>query len=76
MKKVLGALGIIVGVYLIVRAIVEFITVDYAHPSSYALDWGGPSLFGVLAIHSGPGIVALGIFVWLLLRPARSERGR
>ena len=49
----------IVGVFLIVRAVVELVIIDYSNPSSYAQDWGGPSLFGVLLVHVGPGILAL-----------------
>ena len=40
MRNVFVVLGLIVGVFLIVRAIVELIVIDYADPSSYANDWG------------------------------------
>ena len=55
MRNVFVVLGLIVGVFLIVRAIVELIVIDYSDPSSYANDWGGPSLAGVLFVHVGPG---------------------
>ncbi len=37
-------------------------------PATYQGDWGGPSLAGVLAVHSGPGIVAAPFLVWALMR--------
>jgi hypothetical protein len=48
-----------VGAFFIVRAVVELVTIEYTHPSSYANDWGGPSLVGVLLVHVDPGILAL-----------------
>jgi uncharacterized membrane protein HdeD (DUF308 family) len=59
MRKVGIALALIVGVFLIVRGVVELLIIDYSNPSSYAEDWGGPSLAGVLLVHVGPGILAL-----------------
>lgn len=53
---VLGVLGF----YLLVRGIAEFFVIDFHDPASYRNDWGGPSLVGVLAVHSLPGFVALG----------------
>jgi hypothetical protein len=41
MRNVFVVLGLIVGVFLIVRAIVELFVIDYSDPSSYANDWGG-----------------------------------
>ena len=58
MRNVFVVLGLLVGVFLIVRAIVELIVIDYADPSSYANDWGGPGLAGVLFVHVGPGVLA------------------
>ena len=58
MKKVLRALGVVLGIYLIVRAAMEPFLVDVDDPGTYRLDWGGPSLIGVLLVHCGPGIVA------------------
>jgi hypothetical protein len=40
--------------YLVGRGIAEFFTVNYSDPASYAKDWGGPSLAGVFAVHTGP----------------------
>lgn len=67
MRRVLIALGLIVGIFFIVRAVVELFTIDYSDPSSYADDWGGPSLAGVLVVHCGLGLIAaiwIGVFVW------------
>ena len=67
MRKVLIALGVIVGIFFIVRAVVEVFTIDYSDPSSYADDWGGPSLAGVLFVHCVLGLIAaiwIGVFLW------------
>jgi hypothetical protein len=55
MRRIVIALGVIVGVF-IVRAVVELLTIDYSDPSSYADDWGGPSIAGVLLVHCGLGL--------------------
>jgi hypothetical protein len=55
--------------FLVVRGIAEFWTVDYANPASYQRSWGGPSLAGVFAVHSGPCLVILSATaVWLYRR--------
>ena len=64
------ALGLTVGgvlaVYLVGRGIAEFFTVNYNDPASYRLDWGGPGLAGVFAVHTGPAVLILaGAAVWL-----------
>lgn len=67
MRRVVTAFGMIVGIFLIVRAVVELLTIDYSDPSSYADDWGGPSLAGVLLVHCGLGLIAaiwMGVFLW------------
>ena len=58
----LFAIGAVLAVYLVGRGVAELILINYGDPASYAKDWGGPSLAGVLAVHSGPGlaIVAAG----------------
>jgi hypothetical protein len=58
------------------RGIAEPFVIHWHDPSSYALDWGGPSLAGVLAVHSGPALVIIGAAAWRL-RPwvaARAAR--
>jgi len=63
----------LVGTFLVVRAIVELVAIDYGNPASYRDDWGGPSLVGVLAVHCLPGVLVLGaVGVWLWRR--RSAR--
>jgi hypothetical protein len=60
---------VVVGAYLVGRAIVEFFIIDYSDPASYAQSWGGPSLAGVFAVHSGPGAAVLAaVSVWLIRR--------
>lgn len=46
----------VIGLYFVVRALVEPFVIDVTDPATYAKDWGGPSLAGVLAVHSGPGV--------------------
>jgi hypothetical protein len=57
--KLAIGIGCMVGLYLIVRGVAEFFIIDYHDPASYRDDWGGPSLLGVFAVHTGPGLVAL-----------------
>ena len=67
MRRILLVLAFLIGGYFIVRAAVEPFVVDFADPSSYAEAWGGPSLFGVLAVHMGPGIIAAFLMVvWFI----------
>lgn len=58
MKKIVMGFGVLLGLYLIARAIAEPFVIDMTDPASYRLDWGGPSLAGVLAVHCGPGIIS------------------
>jgi hypothetical protein len=60
--------------YLVVRALVELATIHYNVPASYAKDWGGPSLAGVLAVHAGPGIAVAVATVWWVLRHRPAPR--
>jgi len=60
----------IIGLFLVVRAAVELFVIDVPNPATYRLDWGGPHLAGVLAVHCGPGIVAAA----LMLRTLRRRR--
>lgn len=70
-KALLGVLA----VYLVVRGIVELFVIDYHDPASYRHAWGGPSLVGVLAVHSGPGLLLIGYAVlWLRRSHAKSDR--
>ena len=71
--RIFRALGLAIGgvlaVYLVGRGIAEFFTVNYNDPASYRLDWGGPSLAGVFAVHTGPAVLILaGAGVWLRRR--------
>ncbi|GAA2851673.1 hypothetical protein GCM10010472_05930 [Pseudonocardia halophobica] len=66
--------AMIVGLYLVGRAVAEPFVIDLGDPASYRDDWGGPSLAGVLAVHCGPGLLALGLMVAAVRR--RSARAR
>jgi hypothetical protein len=72
-RKVAIVAGLILGAFFIVRAIVELVIIDYSDPSSYANDWGGPSLAGVLLVHCGLGVIAAIAFVygWRRMRADR-----
>jgi hypothetical protein len=71
-RRVAVAFGVVIGLYLIGRAIVEPFAIDLTDPSAYRNDWGGPSLPGVLAVHCGPGIVAAAWMVTALVRRRRA----
>jgi uncharacterized paraquat-inducible protein A len=63
-----------VAVYLVGRGVAEFWVVDYANPASYQQSWGGPSLAGVFAVHTGPGlIIVIMTAVWLYRRVRRQR---
>ena len=64
----------LVALYVVGRGIAEFWTVNYADPASYEHSWGGPSLAGVFAVHSGPGFVIVIAAAWWLVRRARHRR--
>lgn len=76
--RVLGlAAGSLAAVYAVARGIAEFWVVDYSSPASYQHSWGGPSLAGVFAVHTGPGLaVVAAAAVWLLRRRARRRQQR
>jgi hypothetical protein len=64
----------LVALYAVGRGIAEFWTVNYSDPGSYGHSWGGPSLAGVFAVHSGPGFVIVIAAAWWLVRRARNRR--
>ncbi|SIR63995.1 hypothetical protein SAMN05445060_0192 [Williamsia sterculiae] len=57
--------------YLVGRAVAEPFTIG----DDYRLDWGGPSMVGVLVVHMLPGVASLLILGWMVRRRARSWRG-
>jgi hypothetical protein len=77
--RIIGlAVAGLVAAFLVGRAIAEFWVVDYANPASYQQSWGGPSLAGVFAVHTGPGlIIVIMTAVWLYRRVRyRQDRHR
>lgn len=71
MRRTLRGLGwavlVLVGVFLVVRAVVEVVSVDPGRPATYHDDWGGPTYAGVLLVHAGPGLLVLvvtGLVLW------------
>ncbi|WP_431032772.1 hypothetical protein ACQYWQ_05590 [Streptomyces sp. P6-2-1] len=77
-RRLLPVLGVLLVVYFVGRAVAELVVIDWGDPSSYAKDWGGPHLAGVLAVHCGPGLLALGLAGWwwrARRRRAGADRG-
>jgi hypothetical protein len=52
----LGLAGFL-ALFLVGRGVAEFFIIHYNDPASYANSWGGPSLAGVFAVHTGPAVV-------------------
>jgi hypothetical protein len=71
MKPIGRAVLWVIGVYLIGRAIAEPFLINMHDPSTYHLDWGGPHLVGVLAVHCGPGIVAAALMIRSIVQRRR-----
>lgn len=71
LRRVGTVLGVLLGLYLVGRGVAEFFVVHYSDPASYQNDWGGPSLAGVFAVHTGPGAAVIVVAV-LLARRHRS----
>jgi hypothetical protein len=76
MRKTANAVAFAIGLYLIVRAIAEPFMIDMSNPATYRNDWGGPSLFGVLLVHCGPGVIAAVAIAVVLSRRRSSRRGQ
>ncbi|MFI7606964.1 hypothetical protein ACIBTV_17740 [Micromonospora sp. NPDC049366] len=74
MKRALYVLSMVLGAYLVVRAIAEPFVIDLGDPATYRDDWGGPGLAGVLAVHCGPGVVAAALMGWALIRRWQQRR--
>ncbi|MEU4624217.1 hypothetical protein AB0G04_30105 [Actinoplanes sp. NPDC023801] len=73
MKLLLRVLGVIVALFFVVRAVAEPFVIDVTDPATYAADWGGPSLIGVLAVHCGPGVLAAMFLYGSVVRWRRRE---
>jgi hypothetical protein len=74
MKLIAYGLAVVLGVYLMARAVAELFLVDLSDPAAYRNDWGGPGLLGVLAVHCGPGVLAAALFALVLIRYLRRRR--
>ena len=60
LPKVIGlAAAGVLAAFLVGRGVAEFFIVHYGDPASYRNAWGGPSLAGVFAVHSGPAVAIL-----------------
>jgi hypothetical protein len=76
MRKAASVVGIVLGLYLIVRAIAEPFVIDMSDPATYRNDWGGPSLLGVLLVHCGPGVIAAVAIAMVLIRRRTARRAQ
>jgi len=74
MRRVAWGIGIVLGLFFLVRAIAELVVIDFSDPATYRDDWGGPSLVGVLLVHCGPGLLVVALGGAYLVR--RSKRRR
>ncbi|MER7891239.1 hypothetical protein ABTX15_15580 [Micromonospora sp. NPDC094482] len=72
MRRTASVIGLVVGLYLVARALVEPFVIDMTDPATYRNDWGGPSLLGVLLVHCGPGVLS-GILIAVVLRRRRAR---
>jgi hypothetical protein len=75
-RKAAAVVGLILGLYLIIRAVAEPFVIDMSNPATYRSDWGGPSLIGVLFVHCGPGVMAAIVIAMVVIRrrsPRRSQ---
>jgi hypothetical protein len=72
MRRAVSVLGLIVGLYLVARAVAEPFVIDMTDPGTYRSDWGGPSLVGVLLVHCGPGVISAALITRALLRRHRT----
>jgi hypothetical protein len=75
MRRALRFLGwavlLLIGLFLVARAVVEVVSLDPGQPATYRDDWGGPTYAGVLLVHAGPGLLVLGTTALLLWRRGR-----
>jgi hypothetical protein len=69
-------LGGLFALYLVGRGVAEFFIVHYNDPASYGNAWGGPSLAGVFAVHSGPAVAIVAAAGIYLRRRVRMRRGQ
>jgi hypothetical protein len=69
----LGLAGLL-ALFLVGRGVAEFFIIHYSDPASYANSWGGPSLAGVFAVHSGPAVVIVTAVVVYARRRLRGRR--
>ncbi|HEV8164250.1 MAG TPA: hypothetical protein VGR74_07360 [Actinomycetota bacterium] len=76
MRKAATAAGLVLGLYLIVRAVAEPFVIDMSNPATYRNDWGGPSLIGVLLVHCGPGLIAAIAIAMVVIRRRSSRRAQ
>lgn len=63
-----------VALYLVGRGIAELFIVPYSDPRAYSHDWGGPTLLGVLAVHTGPAVILVVASALLLFRRRRRRK--
>jgi hypothetical protein len=70
-RRIVTVVVVVLGLYLVARAISEPFVINMSDPATYRDDWGGPSLAGVLAVHCGPGLLAAAALVTALVRRRR-----
>jgi hypothetical protein len=74
MRKVAWGIGVVLGLFFLIRAIAELVVIDFSDPATYRDDWGGPSLVGVLLVHCGPGLLVVALAAVVFVRRSRRRR--
>jgi hypothetical protein len=74
MRKVAWGIGLVLGLFFLVRAIAELVVIDLSDPATYRDDWGGPSLVGVLLVHCGPGLLVVALGAVYVVRRQKRRR--
>jgi len=74
MRKIAWGIGIVLGLFFLVRAIAELVVIDFSDPATYRDDWGGPSLAGVLLVHCGLGLLVVALGAVYVVRRQKRRR--
>jgi len=77
-RIITATVGSVFALFLVGRGVAEFFVVRFSDPASYRHDWGGPTLVGVFAVHSGPALVivaATAVVLWRRWRRAQTGPG-
>jgi len=78
LRRLAAGFGIVVltlvALFAVGRGVVEVFTLNPANYASYRQSWGGPSYFGVLLVHAGPGALIFLLACIVVVRRRRRAR--